>query len=246
MTFSDLLDQLAGGSGDDSGTYRTDARRWLNLARSEIANSQLWKTALRPEATFATAAATTSGIYSLADTSESSSGFEFIHGDALYDQTNKLIIQHESLGLTAAVDVAKETTGPPAYWADAGANSSGVRQVYLWPVPDGTYTILFHGYRMLDDVAAADDDLSVDRFFGTISPWAACFNAGMRYYHDEDNNEDANQLIIGDRRFRKMIDRRKSQNRLSVSGALRMRVVTTQNVGTIGRFDPSSYQNSRF
>ena len=243
MKFSDLLDQMAGGSGDDSGTYRNDARRWLNLARSEIANSQLWKMALRTEATFTTSAATTSGIYSLADSGQSSSGFEFVHGDTLYDQTNKFIVTHETLALTAAVDVAKETTGPPTYWADAGADVSGVRQIYLWPVPAGTYTILFHGYRMLDDVAAADDDLSVDRFFGPISPWAACFNAGMRYYHDEDNNEDVNQMMLTERRFRRAVARRRTQNRLSVSGSLQQRIVSSQNVSTLGRFDPAHYPN---
>ena len=243
MKISDLLDQMEANSGDDGGQYRNDARRWLNFTRSEIANAALWKMALRPEATFTTAAATTSGLYSLADSSESSSGFEFIAGDKLFDQTNESPIFHESLGTTAEIDAAKGTDGPPTWWSDAGATSVGVRQVYLWPVPDGTYTILFHGYRMLSDIAAADDDKTADDFFGPISPWGACFIAGMRYYHDLNNNEEVNQMLIQERKFQKTIRRRLTQNRLSITATLRQKVVNTQIISTIGRFDPAHYQN---
>ena len=46
MTFGDLLDQIAENADDDTSTFRTSARRWLNLTRSYIADRSLWRTAL--------------------------------------------------------------------------------------------------------------------------------------------------------------------------------------------------------
>ena len=243
MTFSDLIDQITSNAGDDSPSYRTKCRRWLNLARSDVGTDGLWKWALRAEATFDTSAATTSGIYALVDTDESTSGFEFILSDTLIDQTNKRTIQHESVASMHEIDHAKETFGPPNWWGDAGATDAGVRRIYLWPIPEGTYTILFDAYKILTDVDETHDALSIDPFFGPLSLWSGTFAAGMRYYYDLDNNEDPLQTRIQHSQFMKQISKRRNHNRLSLSAPMRLRIQTTQVVNTVGRFDPAHYPN---
>ena len=243
MTFSDLIDQITSNAGDDSSTYRAKCRRWLNLTRSDIGSDGLWKWALRAEATFDTAAATTSGIYPLTDSSVSSDGFEFLLGDSLIDRTNNRTIRHESMASMHEIDHDKETFGPPSWWGDAGATDAGVRRIYLWPIPEGTYTILFDAYKMLTDVDETQDALEIDPFFGPISVWAGTMAAGMRYYYDLDNNEDPTQTAIQHRQFMKQISKRRTHNRLSLSAPQRLHILTTQAIGTVGRFDPAHYAN---
>lgn len=243
MTFSELIDQITSNAGDDSPAFRTKCRRWLNLARSDIAAEALWKYALRAEATITTSSATTTGIYTLSDTTTLPNGIEFILGDSLYDQTNENTITHESKASQNELDPAKNTTGPPMWWGDAGATAAGARRVYLWPIPDGTYTIMFDGYALLTDIDETNDADTVDPFFGPVPPWQGTFVAGMRYYYDLDNNEDPGQVGMQERKFIRQIGLRKMKNRLTLSARQRLDVVNTQMVQTIGRFDPAHYNN---
>jgi hypothetical protein len=245
MRVQDLLDQVVFDSGDNSSAYRTAARRWLNLARSYIADDALWKTALRPDATLTTDAAKTRGLYLLRD--DSSQDYEFVAGDVLYDETNRQNIVHESMVSARMVDQAKETFSKPTIWADAGDDGNGVRQIYLWPIPSAAYTITFPGYIKLTDLTDSDDNLTVDPFFGPISPWAACMTQGLRFFHDQNNNEDVQAMMLQELRFQKRINRRKANNRLSPSGRMALAVIKTQrlNYRGTGRFDPAHFNNRR-
>ena len=238
MNFGDLLDQIAENADDNTSTFRTSARRWLNFARSYIADrSPLWRTALDTTATFQTSAATTSGIYTIG-------AFQSISGDRFYDETNQNTIQHESLADLNSTDPAKTTTGPPAWWGDAGAvTASGARRIYLWPIPNGTFTIRFGGYAEIADVTSAMDTDTVDAFFGMILPWGATFTAGMRYYHDLDNNEDVQQMALQLQAFNQLIKVRKSTNRLAPVSGIQSNVIRTRRVITAGRFDPAHFRN---
>jgi hypothetical protein len=243
MTISELLDQVVFDAGDEDTAYRIAARRWLNLTRSDLANRVLWKWAARSAATLTTSAATTSGIYSLVDAATSSTGFEFIMGDRFYDETNSNVVSHDSMMTLDGADPDKSTTGQPTVWSDAGTTSAGVRQIYLWPIPDGTYTLRFNGYVLLTDVTDANDPDSADPFFGPISPWASTFTAGLRFYHDMNNNEDTNQVLLAKRLFDDQVTQRIKNNRLSLAEPLRMKVIKTQEIETMGRFDPGHYSN---
>jgi hypothetical protein len=240
MTISDLLDQIVFDAGDESAAYRNSSRRWFNLVRSYINGETTFKYALRPVVTITTAAATTSGLYSV---SEGGTNYEFIAGDKLFDETNKTTIEHESYATTREIDHAKSTPGPPKWWSDAGATSGGVRQIYLWPVPAAVYTITFPAYLLLTDVTSSNDSDSVDPFFGPISPWGSTFTAGLRFYHDLNNNEDANQVMVMKAFFDGELKKRLAQNRLSLSSRIQSRIVNTQRGVTMGRFDPAHFDN---
>lgn len=240
MTIGDILDQVAFDASDTGGDYRTAARRWLNIVRSDIADECLWRWAFRAAATITTAAATTSGLYTLVD---GTTNYEFVAGDEFYDETNSNTITHESYGQLRAFDQDKSVTGPPTVWADAGSDGNNNRQVYFWPVPGGTYTIRFPGYLRLTDLTETNDVDSNDGFFGPVTPWASTFVAGIRYYHDLNNNEDATQIVLQERRFHKKIRRRKVMNRLSIAAPVRQKILATQVVTSLGRFDPAHFDN---
>jgi len=236
MTFDDLLDQVVADSGDTDGQYRTDALRWLNLTRADIADEHPWKSALKADATITTSAATTDGLYDL-------SGYTWISGDYLFDETNEASIRHESLVMTNAIDASKDTTGNPAYWSDAGVDTNGTPQIYLWPIPDGTFTIRFSGYAVLADVAESATGSATDDFFGPLTPWGPTMSAGLRYYHDLNNNENPQQVALMLQVFKSKIRKRKSKDGLALPGSIPMQVVNTRRRIATGRFNPSHYNN---
>jgi hypothetical protein len=238
MTFSDLLDDAARLAGDDSSQYRIGARTWLNLARSYIADSAQWKSAFRPEAQIVTAASTTSGLYALV---QGSITYEHIFGDFLYDETNNTPIKGMSFTSLQAEDSDQSNTGSPDFWADAGIDSKGRRQIYLWPIPDGAYTIRFPAYIRLADITEGEETTDLDSFFGPVNEWSACFRAGLQYYHDLDDAEMDATITLG--RFERAIKMRKKNNELSPHMKIRAGVVRTTHIRTGGRFDPSHYNN---
>ena len=105
MTIGDLLNNLARLSDDDSDTFRISARTWLNLVRSHMAERARWRGAVRID-TFATAAATTDGIYTL-------TRYAKLVEDTLYDETNIQPIQHESHAPCSAIAPPDRVASPP-------------------------------------------------------------------------------------------------------------------------------------
>jgi hypothetical protein len=215
MTFADLLSEVAAQAGDTSAAFRVQARRWLNFTRAYIADRAEWRTALNADVTITTAAATTDGLYSL-------TGYERVSGDYLYDETNEYPILPESLSALQAHDPDKSVTGNPEWWADAGVDSDDNRQIYLWPIPDGAYVIRYAGYEVLTDIGEDDEQLSVDPFFGELTPWSPCLMAGLRYHMDLDNNEDAVQIAMQLKVFEGHIKRRKAKNSAAPHIGLRL------------------------
>jgi len=240
MTFADLISQTTFDSGDEGAGYKTAARRWLNLARSYIADQGLWKSALSARQTITTAAATTDGLYNIP------SGYDRVFGDILFDETNNTPVFYDGLERLRALDPDISITGTPTFWADAGVESAGgSRQVFLSPIPDGTYTIAFPAYAELADVTSNDDSNTTDNFFGNILAWSNCFAAGMRYYHDLNNNEDASQTEIQRRVFEAQIKRRKMKDKLTLTGSVQLSPVkgSVDSAFGRGRFDPAQYPN---
>ena len=236
MTFGDLLDQAAHDAGETDGEYRTNARRWLNLTRSYIADKTQWRWAFNAAASFDTSAATVSGFYSL-------SGYERISGDLLFDETNNIPIKHEAFAVLRGMDPDKSVLSSPTYWADAGTDSNGDRQIYLWPVPSATYTISYPGIRALTDVVESQLTLDIDPYFGPIMPWAHAFTAGIRYFQDLNNNEDATQIFAQLTVLEKRIDSRKRNNGVSPHAGLELQNVRSSGHVAAGRLDPSHYNN---
>ena len=238
MTFATLIDVVVHRAGDDDGRYRIRVRDWLNLVRSKIAGSHSWRSGIGPSQAITTSAATTSGIYGIGATNEG------VIGDQMYDETSNAVLTFESYDALKAADPDKSVTGPPAYWADAGISSSGARQVYLWPIPAATYVIRFTSIKQVQDITEADEGLTVDPFFGTILPWAECFEAGLDYYYEKDTNEDANQILLKYQQFEKAISRRKASEGASATSARRLANVRNQASGAMtGRFPPAHYNN---
>jgi hypothetical protein len=234
MNVGDLLNQVAYDAGETSGEYREAARRWLNLTRAEIADWGLWRSALKTD-TFATAAATTSGIYPM-------TGYQALSLDTMYDETNNGPITHEAIKTLRDIDPDKSTTSSPYHWAEMGQDQAGEWNIYLWPIPDGAYTIRFQGYAHLDDLE--DEDLEIDPFFGRLLPWSSTFAAGMRWYHDKNNNEEANQLLVSRNEFVRQVQRRATKNALAPATALRMRNIRSNApFPGPGRLNPAHFDN---
>jgi hypothetical protein len=238
MTFKTLIDVIVSRSGDDSGTYREQIRNWLNLTRSIAASQHTWRSSVDSTLSITTAADTTSGIYSLG------SNVEYVVGSYLYDETNNNVISHESLADTQLIDVDKDTTGDPDWWADAGMNSSGNRLIYLWPIPDGTYTIRFTGLKRITDIEEGDESLTVDPYFGPLSPWAGALEAGLDYYYRKDNGEEVNGELVADRMFMRAIKDRKRAEGAGGNARIRLQNVRQRGSSVMrGRFDPAHYNN---
>jgi len=234
MTFADLLDQAVYDAGDDSGEYRLRALHWLNLARAYVADRGTWSAAMDPEATLTTDEDTTTGLYTIGS-------YDHISGDYLFDETSNNVVRHESLSQQNAIDPDKSTTAAPNWWGDAGADSNGNRQIYLWPVPDSAYVLRFAAYRTLTDIS--NEALSTDPFFGAITPWGPTFSSGIRYYHDLNSNEDASQILLQRQTFDFFIKQRKKNNELSPGATLRLGIVRTQAPMVSGRFSPAHFNN---
>jgi hypothetical protein len=236
VTISDLLDNVARSADDDSAEYRTAALRWLNLVRAHVAERARWRGAVRVDS-FQTSASVTTGLYSL-------TRYQHLAEDRLYDETNKQPILHESHGLLNEIDTAKETTGPPSWWADAGADDRGDRRLYLWPIPNGTYTIRFTGQANLATLVEDDEGLEVDPYFGPLSFWADCFDEGLHYHRLRDSNEDANQVLAQLRIFDRLIDGKKAVNHVAPNSRVTLKNVRSRgSARPYARMDPAHFEN---
>lgn len=237
MTYKNLLDTLVSDSGDAGSAYRATAIQWLNFVRQEAAARGTWKSAKNSAATFDTDPLVTDGIYAL-------TGFDSVVGDELYDSTNDNVIRRDVEMMLKSYDANKNETGPPILWADSGMTAAGEVQIRLWPVPAEVITIDFIGNRSLVDVTSANELVSVDPYFGTISQIGAMLQAGLRYYHDLNNNEDYVQVRGSKAAFYDAI-KLYSGN----SGADSVRSSRLEPVGRrpyarpLGRLDPSHYSN---
>lgn len=239
MTIGSLLDQVAGNADDNSASYRAAARRWLNLTRSHIASRATWRSALAQD-TFETIAATS--LYPLVGVTGIQ--YEAVHGDRLFDQTSSLALQFVGLQQIDEQDPERTVTGAPTVWADAGMDTSGRRQVFLWPTPDSILTVQFWGFRILEDLNETQEGLAVDPYFGPVAPWAAAFAAGLNYFQYLDNNEDGISIQSALRNFERLIRTRKSTNTIApVAGLMPMNVRGTGTSMMRGRLDPAHYNN---
>lgn len=237
MTFADLLNEVAAQAGDDGAAFRTQARRWLNYVRADIADLGDWRTAFNADVELTTSSATTSGLYV-------TTGYERISGKYLYDETNEMPLASQSFSEMQARDPDKSVTGNPQFWADAGVDSNDNRQIYLWPIPDGTYTIRYAAYKVLTEISESDETLTTDPYFGDIVPWAATFFAGLRYYMSVDDNEDIAQSELQERKFHKKIRQRLKKNSVSPHAAQQMAAIRSYRHVTAGRLDPTHFENS--
>jgi len=243
MKYSAVIDQIVGNADDTSASFRAAVLRWLNLTRADIADRGVWRSAVRPKATFTASVSRAvgdegTGIYGIGTT------YERILGNYLYDVTNDATIRHEGLVSGYASDPDQSVTGNAQIWGDAGMNENGTgeRYVRLWPIPSAQATIRFIGYLRLLDVT--DENLETDPFFGSILPWSSTFAAGMRYYMDLDNNEDTNATVISKTVFDKAIKRRMSTNNVAPSGTMSLEPVNSGGAGSgFGRLNPSHFAN---
>jgi len=236
MTHADLINEVVAQAGDSGATYRAQVIRWYNLVRSHIADQGRWRTAFDPDTTITTSSATTDGIYSL-------TGYETVSGDFMYDETNEAVLRYSPFSSLNATDPNKDTTGNPEFWSDAGVDSSGNRQVYFWPIPDGTFTIRYAAYKLLTAIESTDETDTVDDYFGPIAPWAACFQAGLRYHMALDDNEDAMSIQSAWAAFNRLIAARRATNSVSPQGSFSLANVRSMGSPVYGRLDPSHYNN---
>ncbi len=237
MTVGDLLDQVAFDAVDLEGDYRTAALRWLNLLRADMAAKGPWRGALDPVATITTAAATTTGIYAI-------TGYTMVASEWMFDETTRFPVQYDSRAVVGFADPKKTVFGPPRIWTDAGASSTtGEYQVQLWPIPQDTRTIRFPAWRRLADLTSAQEALTVDPYFGFITEFQHVFEAGLRYHHDKNANESAQQIFGQRGVYKNALDQAFKSNRVSPVTLKRLRPVAGSKMMR-GRLDPAHFDNS--
>lgn len=237
MTYKDLLDTLVRDSGDAGSDFRANAIRWLNLVRQEAAMRGSWKSAKDSAGTFATDPLVTDGIYAL-------TGFDFVVGDEMYDATNDCVIRRDTENTLKAFDANKNETGPPTLWADSGMNTDGEVKIRLWPIPAEVLTIDFIGNKSLVDVTASDELETVDAYFGSLSQVGAMIQAGLRYYHDLNNNEDYVQVRGSKAAFYDAIKIYSSNSGADSVKSSRLEPVGRRPLARpLGRLDPSHFSN---
>ena len=122
--------------------------------------------------------------------------------------------------------------------------ASGEKQIRLWPIPNDERMIAFLGRRALTDISSDNEYLSIDPYFGPLSACGSMLSAGLRYYHDLNNNEDVASIGRSQATFYKMISLVSGQAGIDQNASTRMDPVNRRG-GTIprGRFDPGHYGN---
>jgi hypothetical protein len=237
MTYKDILDALVQDSGDAGSTYRANGIRWLNFVRQDAAARGSWKSAKNSSATFNTAASQTDGIYPL-------TGFKYVIGDEMYNATEDEAIHRDTDNTLKALDANQNEFGPPTLWSDAGMTALGVPQVRFWPIPAATYAITFLGCKALVDVTSADELVSIDPYFGPLSDIGAMISAGLRYYHDLNDNEDSQDTRSSRNEFYGAIRIYSGQTGSDSTRSSRLEPVGRQpNARPLGRLNPSHFDN---
>jgi hypothetical protein len=236
LTFGDLLDNLERAADDSSDDYRAAARTWLNLVRAHVKKRARWRSSVTV-GHFVTSSGVANGIYPLRHISK-------LAEDTLYDETNIQPVRHESHALLNSIDVNKTVTGPPSWWGDAGSDSAGERLIYLWPIPNGTFTIRYTGQGKLSNIEESEEDFKIDPFFGPVIDWSDVFEAGLMYHHRKDSNEDANQTFAALKIFDSLIDQSKGIDRVAPVSSIGLQNVRSRSRRRrTGRFDPAHFQN---
>lgn len=237
MTYRDLIDTLVRDSGDEGAGYRTNAYRWLNLARQEAAARGAWKSAKTSSATFTTDPLVTDGIYALA-------GFEQIVGDEIYDETHNNIIHRDTENELLAFQTTPTMFGFPVLWADSGMTTLGEKQIRLWPIPNFVSTIGFIGSKLLADVSADNEAVAVDPYFGPLSTVGAMLQKGLRWFHDINDNQDAGQIKDSERKFFGAIKIYGGKSGVDSVSSSRLEPVNRRpHTHPVGRLDPSHFSN---
>ncbi len=219
VTFSDLLDSIQFDAGDFSSTYRNNARTWLNLVRSYIAGQGFWRAALRGSADINIGGSNADGIYPMKDAANQV--WSHVDGNILLNVTDNRVVSYRDPTTIGIADPNEDNTGGPYHWTDKGYNDAGQPLIGLFPRPTVSTTLRGSLYKQYAAITDAQDGLTIDPFFGPIDDWAHCFIEGLRYYKEQDENEQGTQAQWG--RFVHWVEQRKRKQGLPSAVAHRLR-----------------------
>jgi hypothetical protein len=237
LTYKDLIDTVVMDSGDAGTNYRVNALRWLNLARQDAVAMGSWKSAKNSAATLTTNAAQTDGIYAL-------TGIDEVIGGQMYDQTAHSVVERDTENLIMRMEVNPDQFGPPVLWADAGMTSAGEKQIRFWPIPEDERILAFLGTKALTDITSDQEALTIDPYFGALTGVGTMLQAGLRYYHDLNNNEDVSTIGRSQGTFHKMIKALSGQSGVDANAGTRLDPVNRRSFKLAsGRLDPGHYGN---
>lgn len=238
MTYKNLIDALVRDSGDEGTAYKANAYTWLNFARQEASVRGTWPSSKNSEASFMTDAGNLTGVYSLV-------GYDNVIGDEMYDATNDCVILRDTENTLKSFDANANEFGRPTLWSQSGMTSDGEQKIRFWPIPDAAYDIHFLGSATLADITSAQEALTIDAYFGPLSSIGAMLMAGIRYYHDLNDNQDVIQVTNSRRTFYEAI-----KFYSSASGADSVKSSRLDPVGRrpfyqrpLGRLDPGHFNN---
>lgn len=239
MTFRDLLDMAVLDAGDPSPDFRTNARRWLNLVRAFVSQQATWSAALTAS-TFAYSQ-NANGVFTL-------TGFDRVLGQELYDMTGNYPVKPALPEDIWQFDPNHNDFGPPAMWSAAGRDTDGSAKIQLYPIPSLTGTMGFFGAKLIADLTDADDDSSVDAYFGCpVNSMAQVFKAGLRYHYEIFNDEAEAQgpnVQAAEQRFMNQIRLRHARENPAGQQASRLQIVNRRTIPVPqGRLNPAHFDN---
>lgn len=237
MTYGDLLNALTSTSGDKGTAYRVNAMTWLNLARQDAASIGSWKSTKNSEATLTTDAGNTTGIYEL-------TGIDEVIGGEMYDTTSHNVVSADTENKIMRFEVTPNQFGPPVLFADAGMTALGEKKIRLWPIPDDVRVLAFLGGVALIDVTTANENVSIDPYFGPLSSCGTMLSAGLNFYRAVDDNEDIANIAKAESAFHAAIRRLSSQSGVDLNKGTALDAVNRRSVYIQrGRLDPGHYGN---
>jgi len=196
MTFQELYEYAQSQTDDIDGTVLGKIKTWINRAQEDVYTRSNWDFAQEHDAELDLVV--NDDTYSLAD------DFKKIIGGGVRDSTNNRfipVINYRDFVMAYPAVSTTNDIGTPEVAYFAGLDSTGLRQISFYPVPDSSITVKYDYFR---NPTALTLDADVPELPAQHHLMLANY-ALWKYYESEENNtanyykrlyeEDINKLL---------------------------------------------------
>lgn len=150
-------------TGESSGTVRDMFKEWINEGQQDIATRYLWPF-LEKSTPGAITTAADDDTYSLA------SDVAVLYD--LYDTTNYRKLRYITNADFDKLYPNPSATGAPYLYRLLG-ESETLKQVVLYPIPAGAYTLRYKYYKRLSDLSEPDEESGIPSQYHRLLKWYA-------------------------------------------------------------------------
>lgn len=168
MTFTQIYQRVQQQVSDTSAATLSNLKNYINDGQQDFASRRdFWSWLYGTDTAISATAGT--DIYSL-----SSTAHKII---SLRDTTNETYLQEVNLKQFRLAHPNVDTTndrGKPTQWYFLGVDSSNNLKVGVYPVPDGSYTIIPDIYKRVTDLSADSDNSVIPARYHKALVYYAC------------------------------------------------------------------------